>query len=312
MYLQNNKDARVILHFPFLNGINDFSVVGICNGLVCLRMYNPDSLILCNPATQQFRKFPDYKWWDDSVTRIAWLTFRFGFHPNAGDYVLIRIVYYYLKANRSSKLLVRIDMYMMGTDTWRELDVTMPSCFDEDVIDAYFSPCEVYDTSCAVFVNGVLYWETRNSSLTSLIFVSLDLDNEVIRKIRVPNGFNEIFWQLVELKGNLALTNYIINFRCFDVWVLNEDQKSWTNQFRVGPFADPMGCWKFDSIRVKGCAKNGEIVLRANTSCGCRKLYLYNPKSQEIKNLPFQQNLPSYIMYMYVETLHPVKTDNES
>lgn len=83
------------------------------------------------------------------------VTFGFGFHPSIDDYILIRIIHQFSIADDDSELFVTTDIYTVGTDTWRKLDVKMPSDF---------YPCDFWDSStlafCAstlAFLNGVLY-----------------------------------------------------------------------------------------------------------------------------------------------------------
>lgn len=142
------------------------------------------------------------------------------------------------------------------------------------------------------------------------MIVSLDLDDEEFRLIRMPECLNMIFGQLVELKDKLALTIYPPGERFFDVWVLNEDRRSWTNQFRVGPLADLVGCLENGAITLVGCAENGERVLKVGKISGGVKFYLYDAKIQGIKNLPFDQDLSVSRVYMYVETLLTVKKND--
>ncbi|PON75740.1 hypothetical protein PanWU01x14_040000 [Parasponia andersonii] len=66
-----------------------YNTVGSCNGLLCLEIGEPDlnSVILCNPATREFRYFPRPDF--ESVGRRA--GFGFGFDGDANDYKVVKI-----------------------------------------------------------------------------------------------------------------------------------------------------------------------------------------------------------------------------
>lgn len=134
--------------------------------------------------------------------------------------------------------------------------------------------------------------------------MALDLRDEVFQKIRTPFYYNLIEWEFVGLKDKLAMVICSYSLRCFEVWVLSEDQRSWTYQFRVGPFSPtsgPAGGWKYGATFV-GLAKNGELILRVNTESGGVKLYLCDVKTQAIKDLPFDHDPCPYGIFVYVET----------
>ncbi|XP_058215927.1 uncharacterized protein LOC131327000 isoform X2 [Rhododendron vialii] len=67
------------------------------------------------------------------------------------------------------------------------------------------------------------------------------MDNEVFQIMRTPHTFGgvrkEIFSiaKFVQLKDKLCLIDYH-DEGCLDVWVLNENEKSWTYQFNIGCF----------------------------------------------------------------------------
>ncbi|XP_058215925.1 putative F-box/kelch-repeat protein At3g17570 [Rhododendron vialii] len=123
-------DEHTNLRFPFLTNWRDIHIVGNCNGLFCFYYKEYCPLILCNPATRDFRKIPNDVWW-----HISNVAFGFGLHPSANDYELIRILTWEC-FNPAGKFFVQVDIYEMGSDNWRRIEDTMPSFSGEECDDA--------------------------------------------------------------------------------------------------------------------------------------------------------------------------------
>ncbi|KAL7165658.1 hypothetical protein ACSBR2_041354 [Camellia fascicularis] len=110
------------LDFPFLTQESDPDIVGIRNGLVCIRVSQfGKPLFLCNPATKQFRRILGYKWWDERDAKLKRVTFGFGFHPSAKDYKLVRIAYY---SCFDARVIVRAEVFSVRTMDYK---LTFPS-----------------------------------------------------------------------------------------------------------------------------------------------------------------------------------------
>ncbi|XP_058214499.1 F-box/kelch-repeat protein At3g23880-like [Rhododendron vialii] len=328
---------------PFLNGrinkytgMNYFYIVGICNGLVCIH-FSPDlyPLILCNPSTGQFREIPNSKWvWPDEMDfnvygeTVKRVSFGFGFHPSANDYKLIRIVLYFSYAGEP---VIEADLYVMSTDTWREIHVDKVSVFFGEMnnFGRFTSYVQIGESSASAVINGVFYWPAFVIPSDEVIVMSFNMGDEVFRKIRTPvflgRGFNETIWrftkltyqkiwQFTELKDKLALVIHS-NERCLDVWVLNEDQKSWTNQFKVGSFPRISRYVRYGEngeIRVVGCANNGEFVVIDHSGSGDLKLFSYDLETCKRTDLYFGWVPYGSAIYLYTETLLPVMQTTEA
>lgn len=324
-----NND-RVKLDFPFLDRRNNccpfeynepscVSVVGTCNGLVCIHFSHVGyPLILCNPSTRKFQEISGAKWnlLDDS-TNVKQVSFGFGFHPRANDYKLIRIVLY---SNTRFQGNIRADLYVMSTNTWTEIDVNKLSPFFGEINECgeYDNIRQIHGTSASAVLNGVFYWPARVVPTNQVVVMSFDMGDEVFKRIRTPvcldRTWDETNWQFVELSDKLALV-VSSNARAFDVWVLNEDKSSWTNQVKLGSFpriATFMGYGEDGYSTVVGGGKNGELLVIEHKVSGDLKLFSYDTKTRNNTEIYFGKVSGEYsCVDLYVGTLLPVVQANE-
>lgn len=191
----------------------------------------------------------------------------------------------------------------MSTGTWREIDVS--AFFGE--VDDFKGVVHVVESSAPVILDGIFYWQAslvvpdyRDIEGREIV-MSFDMGDEVFRRIRMPGcedvAWDEsVIWQVSELKDKLAVFIYLDgdNYCEYcDVWVLNEDQSSWTNQFKIGsfPWLGPghyMGAYyKKGRINMVGCAKNGELVVVDHKASGDFKLFSFDLETRETADLYF-------------------------
>ncbi|XP_058214529.1 F-box/kelch-repeat protein At3g23880-like [Rhododendron vialii] len=329
------------LDFPFLNRSKNlciweftekkyFSVVGICHGLVCINL-SPFGypVILCNPLTREFREIPKCEWLldCDCYVKVKWVGFGFGFHPSARDYKLIQIT---LCSSPVQEVVIRAHLYAMGTDTWREIDVDKVSAFfgETDDFGRIGSFVRIYGSCASAALNGVFYWPARVMPTDEVIVMSFDMGEEVFRRIRTPvwlDWNNETMdesivqvrrthkWQFTELKDKLTLIIHPDD-TSLDVWVLNEDKNSWTNQFKVGSFpriARNVRSRGIAKITVVGGAKNGELVVANHKTTGDLVLFSFDPMTVETKDLYFGSVPYPSDIHLYSGALLPVKLPDE-
>lgn len=85
---QTQKVKRI--NIPFAASMPEFSVVGSCNGLLCLSdsLLN-QSLCVYNPFTGDYKKVPRFMEFEEQQMVIG-----FGFHPMTKEYKVIKIVQY--------------------------------------------------------------------------------------------------------------------------------------------------------------------------------------------------------------------------
>ncbi|KAI8557017.1 hypothetical protein RHMOL_Rhmol05G0301300 [Rhododendron molle] len=325
------SNGPINLDFPFLNGriyvctgVNDFSIVGICNGLVCISL-SPLGypLILCNPSTtRQFREIPGAEWdWDDeNMLYVRQVSFGFGFHYSANDYKLIRIVSYTSPTGRND---IRADLYVMSTDTWTEIDVTKFSLFfgEKNENGGYDTIGRFASSSTSALLNGVFYRPATavqtDQVVVVVVVMSFDMGNEVFGRIRTPACLDRTWCganlQCMELNDKLALV-VSPDERGFDVWVLNEIESSWTHQVKVESFpriASDMGNGEYSKITVVGGLKNGELLVTGHNLPGELKLFSSDTNTRETMDLYFVHVSHESCVYLYSGTLLPVMKANE-
>ncbi|KAI8557016.1 hypothetical protein RHMOL_Rhmol05G0301200 [Rhododendron molle] len=317
------NNGPINLDFPFLNrmiyefaGIYRFSIVGICNGLVCVSLSRLGyRLILCNPSTRQFREIPGAKWnWEDENMKYCnAVCFGFGFHSSANDYKLIRIVLYTTPTGENNN---RADLYMMSSDTWTQIDVTKLSLFFGEM--KYDTIVRIAHSSLSALLNEVFYWPAHVFPTNQLVVMSFDMGNEVFKRIRTPESLDRSWYyganlQCMVLNDKLALV-VSPEPRGFDVWVLDEIESSWTHQVRVESFpriASDMGNEEYCRIIVVGGLKNDELLVTGHKVSGELKLFTYDMKTRETIDLYFGQVFKGSCVYLYAGTLLPVVQANE-
>ncbi|XP_058213108.1 F-box/kelch-repeat protein At3g06240-like [Rhododendron vialii] len=325
------SNGPINLDFPFLNrkiylpswdqiSSDYFFIAGICNGLVCINVSRFGwPLILCNPSTRQFRVVPGARRIWAGVPKlcfdIQWLNFGFGFHPSANDYKLIRIVRYFTPTGEDN---IRVDLYAMSSETWSEIDVNKVSLFFRGIDDFGENDAlvEFCGSSASVVLNGVFYWPAIMES-DQLVVMSFDMGDEVFRKIRTPEcldgTWDEIYWQFTELDDKLALV-VSRHESGFDVWVLNENESSWTNQIKgvsVPRIASDMAYGEYSECTVVGGRNNGELLVAEHKVSGYIKLFSYDTKTRQTMDLCFGHVQYESCLYFYTGTLLPVMQANE-
>ncbi|KAI8556991.1 hypothetical protein RHMOL_Rhmol05G0299200 [Rhododendron molle] len=269
----------------------------------------------------------EWQWLDDPYLddngdkMVDGVSFGFGYHSSANDYKLIRIVVY----SSPGRAVVLADVYAMSTGTWREIDVDKLSVFFQNDFGGDSTVVLIVGAAAPAMLNGVFYWRAciiptdafhREIDEVQEIVMSFDMADEVFRKIRMPvcedyTWDYSILWQIIELKDKLAVLIYPAN-KCCDVWVLNEDQSSWTNQFKIGSFpwiGYYMGAYV--DFTLVGWAKNGELVVVDHKASGDFKLFSYDLKTQETTDLYFGQFPYRSDIFLYTGSLLPVMEINE-
>ncbi|KAI8556884.1 hypothetical protein RHMOL_Rhmol05G0290700 [Rhododendron molle] len=333
MSLLSNDGFSGPIDFPFLTPKNYhsisgstegtcFRVVGICNGLVCISLSRFGfPLILCNPSTRQFQEIPGAEWnWVDENNYVYRVSYGFGFHPSANDYKVVRIVLY---LNTMFEENIQADLYVMSTGTWTKIDVNKLSLFFGVMNELweYDNMVRIDGGSASAVLNGVFYWPARVGpnvlSTDHLVVMSFNMGNEVFRKIRTPECFDgtwdDIYWQFTELDDKLAL---VVSRQesGFDVWVLNENESSWTNQIKgvsLPRIASDMRNGEDGESTVVGGRNNGELLVAEQNVSGDMKLFSYDTKTRQTKDLCFGHVRYESCLYLYPGTLLPVMQANE-
>ncbi|XP_059670623.1 putative F-box protein At1g32420 [Cornus florida] len=296
-FFQDKTLATFPLVYYDVDGVvipNNPNIFGHYDGI--LGLYDWDSIALWNPATREFRFLPMPN--PDIPPRFSVLEHKFGFglDHTTNDYKVVCIRTYYYSEDYEDYHSAVIVLFHLSTNSWR--------LFEADLSRVTY----VHESSCSTCLNGVYYWLT--SVLDKLEFrttyfynkiLTFDLSNEVFGDIPGPQDIPKLNL------GNLILYDESISVMCFDqrevekyvdIWVMKEEG-CWIKELTIGPLVDvgkALGFWK-----------NGELFLETITL----KLVLYNPNTQEIKDLQHDGPYDMRKIFVYTESLVSIKEGNE-
>ncbi|XP_059670626.1 putative F-box protein At1g32420 [Cornus florida] len=271
---------------------NDPKIFGHYDGI--LGLCDWDNIALWNPATREFRFLPMPNPNIPPDFTVFIYRFGFGLDPTTNDYKVVWIRTYADDYEDYHSAVIVV--FYLSTNSWR--------LFEADLSRVAY----VHESSCSTCLNGVYYWLTSVLDKLGLrttyyynAILTFDLSNEVFGDIPGPQDIPVVNW------GNLIIYNDSISVMCFDprevekyvdIWVMKEEG-CWTKQLTMGPV--------IDVDRALGFWKNGELFLETTTS----KLVLYNPNTQEIKDLQHRGLYNSLRIFMYKESLVSIKGENE-
>ncbi|XP_051151838.1 F-box protein At3g07870-like [Andrographis paniculata] len=119
LYKEDHSFASLrSLEFPFWSINSCFTIVGSCNGLLCLsddRVYLTSTIILWNPCIRRSIRLPNPNLVSNSFgTFIQCLGF--GFDSVSSDYKVIRITYTYCFIGEYP----RVELYRLSGGVWEE------------------------------------------------------------------------------------------------------------------------------------------------------------------------------------------------
>ncbi|KAL7129055.1 hypothetical protein ABFS83_13G037400 [Erythranthe nasuta] len=257
------------LKFPFSSTNSYFTIVGSCNGLLCIyddRVDYTDTIILWNPCIKKSILLPEPNLIHNSYGGFA-QSFGFGFDSIAGDYKVVRV-------SCVDDLDHQIELYKLSTGAWQDISshLKFDRCF---IID---------DRSRQAYVNGATYWIASCPHSCDLIIVLFDMSTEVFGEIKLPIEVSEtdpiIRKDLMVFDERLALvlcSDSAVE-PTFCVWVMKEYgvEESWTKQL-VFEF-HILGAIFIRPVWVRKCG--GIIAVLQDGG-----LYSFDLKDDEIKDL---------------------------
>lgn len=288
-----------------------FSVVGSCNGLLCLLINNSssgtdidtdhhDELWLHNPFTRNYKQLPKL-----STKLVHQYMFGFGFHSSTvkDQFKIIKICYprsnssslfhFTSNNNNDDEVLIRSEVLVLtiGSKTWRNIG---------EVPDHY----KLLVKKPGVSINGRIHWVCEWSyKVNDRKIVSFDLSDELFKEIPKPKFHHRWYnCQLHHLQGCLATAVFLPanNGSCiFDIWIMEKYgiPESWIKKFTIRDYLTQiMGAdYRLSmQLRKEFCTgslvkvlcllKNGEILLEFRGET----LVSYNPESGMCENLRLQ------------------------
>ncbi|KAE7995681.1 hypothetical protein FH972_000452 [Carpinus fangiana] len=285
---------------PFFGNSEKFSisVVGSCNGLICLHAYDTLNVVIWNPTTRETKVVPESNLPISApsgyCTRIQGMGF--GFDAKTNDYKIINFVSMYeLNFNDYvmkdvKEIIYQKEVYSLSTDSWRKVDG--PQCF-------IFENPMTYTT-------GMGSWLAYVNEQDSFV-LSFDMSDEVFLKTPPPDNVTETsLFVLNESIAMVALMPVDEKWReiQYDIWLLLKvgAKDSWNRLFTIGPsFAKihrPLGFWKNDTMFLSKIDDG--------------QLFLYDPSTKQTTNLQILGHNDSMQLVTYMETIVSVKGGNES
>ncbi|XP_022158898.1 F-box protein CPR30-like [Momordica charantia] len=279
-------DLYLELKFPFINWNENFKLVGICNGLVCLSGLD---ILLWNPSIQRVVALPR----TSDITTICGApdnyALGFGFDSRANDYKVVRLLYFEDKTLFNYKRSPKVELYEVRTGSWRVIGNKAPRC---EIVQSEWRQA---------FVNGAVHWVAyrENSTGYRCFILRFDTVEEGFSIIALPEclvNHSPSDLKVAMLGG--ALSIMVCGWHCFDtyvssVWVLQKYNvpESWTRLIILDP-SQELGM-------VLGLGENGEMLMASKRG----EVVLYEPENKLMKGLGIYGAEDSFCLDTYVESL---------
>lgn len=302
-----NSHKQLLFDLP---GFSDFFLCKLqlftCNGILCLHTQSHGYFIpekckvsLWNPATKEISVLPPPPFPPTLPDPNPYISVGFGLDLKTNDYKLVRFFTFgdfLLHVNH-------VEVYSLGTDTWRIIDAVLPVNF-------------VSSDSRALYRMGTYCWvgtKKYPSDITlqedSMIF-TYDFGSEVFETMSLPE-VDSVKYSINPLiaivRDNIACINSVgpVDNSHYEIWVLNEYgiKESWTQLYKVGPF---------DTVRQLGISKTGRLLLFGSHY----QLCVHDLATQETRELSVQGGNLFHIrqlqVALYKESLVSVKRGNRA
>ncbi|XVF16695.1 hypothetical protein REPUB_Repub10bG0054400 [Reevesia pubescens] len=225
----------------------------------------------------------------------------FGYDLKNQQYKVVRIVSYWEEFGDNLPQLSRVEVYTLGTDSWREIkNVKVPAnvqyspCFETNV---QYSPC--FET----YFKGGFHWHALDYNNNEVI-LSFNMGDEEFQVISMPDflsiNHNSMCKTLQVWNGSLALVIFPGKGieKSFQIYVKEKYglKESWTGKLSIGPLRGvemPLMFWKNDvEILMEGI--DGQLAS-------------YNIITKEIKNLQIYGVPKSFQTLAYVNSLVSIR-----
>ncbi|PQQ20028.1 F-box/kelch-repeat protein [Prunus yedoensis var. nudiflora] len=269
--------------------VEDVTVVGTCNGLVCLVAGDNEihfAASIWNPCIRKLVALPK----PGLAVRkdIDQVRYGFGYDSCTDDYQVLRCVNH--KYIRQSTC--QVEIWSLARGSWKSLS----SAADHVILPANFHPGQLFNRSGVVFVNGALHWLqlARNSKVNKMDYLvaSFDMACELFGETTVPEALrNQLHsepglqeWFISKYRESIALVKICNNrsrdrWICyhFEIWVMAEYgvAASWTNLYTVqlqDVWLMPLRCGPI------GFRTSGEVVLVGASD----RSILLDPESEQV------------------------------
>lgn len=278
--------------------VEDVTVVGTCNGLVCLVAGDDEihfAASIWNPCIRKLVALPKpglavYKVIDQ-------VRYGFGYDSCTDDYKVLRCVNH--KNIRHSTC--QVEIWSLARDSWKSLS----SAADHVILPANFHPGQLFNRSGAVFVNGALHWLqlSRNWEVNKIDYLvaSFDMASELFGETTVPEALrNKLHfkpklqdWFISKYRESIALVkicncNNRFRVRCVEIWVMAEYgvAASWANLCTVQVQDVPLMPLTFKDCGPIGFRTSGEVVLVGHNG----RSMLLDPESEQVSDFEIDES----------------------
>ncbi|KAI9074657.1 hypothetical protein K1719_043373 [Acacia pycnantha] len=241
--------VRGVPNPPSTHSLSDASIVGSCNGLLCLKIpelnRSPHSLSLWNPATTAVRHVPgtrtDIPYFGDCETG-------FGFSPIVNDYKIVRTYAEF------GGVVTKAEVFSLNRGTWKVIDIGN--------LKGVRLKYETVTANGAIFWFGELVGENQEAGDKVDVIVSFDIAKEVFTVIPRPDLDYTADEKLTVYENKLAILcdigedDHEIPYMV-DLWVLDEGTCAsgqtwrWTKRYTSCPLSctlDSKTIWRNEIV----------------------------------------------------------------
>nr|BAJ52234.1 hypothetical protein [Pyrus pyrifolia]BEL64064.1 hypothetical protein [Pyrus pyrifolia] len=289
------------LNIPFPLEDHEFVLIfGYCNGIVCVEAGK--NVLLCNPATREFRQLPDSCLLLPSPPEgkfeleTSFQALGFGYDCNAKEYKVVRIIENCEYSDDERTYYHRIalphtaELYITTANSWKEIKIDISST--------------TYSCSRSVFVKGFCYWYATDGEEYILSF---DLGDDTFHIIQLPSKTESDFKFYYIFMRNGSLASFCSRYdrnedsESCEIWVMDAYdgvKSSWTKLLTIGPLQGikkPLTFWKSDEL----------LMLDSDG-----RATSYNSSTKNLKYLhipPILNRVVDFEVLIYVKSIVHVK-----
>ncbi|KAF5441919.1 hypothetical protein F2P56_037129 [Juglans regia] len=271
-----------VLVVPFQKRGRYVSIIGSCNGLVCVSLYSHRDYYIWNPSTGNYRKLPDpgislpgRKYWHG-----------FGYDPSTDDYKLL-VANFRMPPSRESEGKV----FSFKRNSWKR------------ILRGLEDPGYTED-SAGILCNGSLHWYLQlcREPLSGQKIHGFDLAEEKFHEIPMPSveyGPEYVCTQTLSNLGERLCLIFCMSTH-FQIWGMMEYGviESWAPMHRVGYFrVEPAG----KDLNPLCLSRSGELVAMKHGI----DLMRSNPDGEILEYVDDFSDCDSRVCYatMFVESL---------
>lgn len=243
----------------------DVTVVGSCNGLLCLveRRSRFCDIFIFNPITYEKIRVNSSKYDFEGCA----VDYSFGYSPSTNEYKVLRCT---TTVPDEGPIRDEYDILTVGVDQrWRKLPLQLFPCY----IWAGNKPMV---PSC----KGTFHWIADDGGVGGKFILAFDIGEENTWRIPIPKTDQ---WVESFLVSNDPLCLCYLGDEANTIWKMGEDGDSWSQIEEPSILCDP----RVKFITSVDCAANkcGGILFKVGRGCD-DDLGLYCPKSKRYTRIP--------------------------